>query len=117
MTLGVQICWSRFRENPPAPEADVETVAKAAFRTSPDNSNTWFATRDEEWFKIGIGLLLLHYQDNHEVHEQILHTLKGLQTLSAAMGGVPVNWAALGEIKAMPLMVWYKEVKAESNGS
>ena len=111
--MGTSICWAVFKEDLPGEDTPVEEVAKRAFRMARDDSYTWFTTSDDVQFRIGCGVLLMHYKDS-EVRVQIENTLRALKALSAMMSGVPVDLGAVlnEETETLPLLPWYKETAA-----
>lgn len=116
--LGVTICWSRFQHERPSDEVPIEDVAKQAFRLALSNDNTWYVrdNDDDEHFRIGLGVLLLHYAAEHEMYDRIMATLDGLKALSALFSGVPVDMERAlpeGGPEPLPLLQWFKETKAE----
>lgn len=111
--IGVMLCWSRWEDDRPGEDEPVEEVAKRAFRMTRDESYTWFTSNDDHRFRIGCGVLLMHYKDT-PIFFVIQNTLSALKALSAAISGVPVDFGAvLGEeTETLPLLPWYKETAA-----
>ena len=103
--LGVQICNARWKQDPPN-EGTVEEVAKQAFRLVRDE--TWFTTHEDTIFRIGCGVLLMHYRGT-PIRDQLENSIKVLQCLSAAASGIPVDWEALLEGDGLPLLAWFRE--------
>ena len=110
ITMGVMLCMSAWEKEPPGPEVPVEKVAKRAFRLARDNSFTWFTCSDDIRFRIGCGILLIHYEGT-ETARAVKNTVRVLKSLSAAMSGVPVNLGAAihEDMETLPLLPWYKE--------
>ncbi len=78
-------------------EAEEEKVLEAAFVGSFDDNCTWMVGDDDLRFRCGIGALLIFYKDDGEMTDRIKHELLLIQALSAAMRGVPVDFAAMPE--------------------
>ena len=80
-----------------------------------DDSYTWFTTSDDVQFRIGCGLLLIHYKDTDTFYA-LQHTLDALKALSAMMSGVPVDLSQVvdEEKEMLPLVPWYKETAADA---
>lgn len=93
-------------------EMTLEDRAKACFRSALAESSSWFTASDEEKFRIGCGALLL--LSDGEERERVENTLRCLQALSAAMNGVPVDFASMfqgGPDDVVPLLPWFNEVR------
>lgn len=61
--------------------------------------NHYMITGEEMQFRCAIGVLivtLLHHE-RHEEHRKVVEELRGLNAISAAMQGVPVDFAQLHE--------------------
>lgn len=111
--MGVSICWAAFKEDRPGEDTPIEEVAKRVFRMTRDDSYTWFTTSDDMQFRIGCGVLLMHYKDT-PTFTLLQNTLSALKALSAMMSGVPVDLGAVmdEEMETLSLLPWYKETAA-----
>ncbi len=111
--LGVSICLAHWMKNPPGDNEPIEEVAKRAFRMVRDDSYVWFTKNDDHLFRIGCGVLLMHYKDT-PTFETLQYTLNALKALSAMMTGVPVDLSQVidEERETLPLLPWYKETAA-----
>lgn len=108
--MGVTLCRGPWSHDPPGDDMPVEEVAKKAFRMARDSNYTWFTRNDDVRFRIGVGLLLMHYKGS-PVYSQIQGTLTALKSLNAMMNGVPVDLGAVfdEDTETLPLLPWYKE--------
>ena len=105
------------RELPKEEEHDRDKVLDKAMELAHDDSICFLCQSDEEKFKIGVGGLLLYYKGDFEFEQQVTHDMRLLASLSAAMQGVPVDFAALvndddGEDKQEPLRLMDRFKKA-----
>lgn len=70
----------------------LEEQARAAMEVTKD---FWLSTDEDVRFRGAVGALLLANQDNPEATERIKTEMRALNTLSAAMSGVPVDFAQI----------------------
>jgi len=96
IAIGVSAGKERIKrfvaENPTLSPVD---VCKEACRLSLNDDVCWMTHSVDQKFTIALGLALVALQG--DARERLEYELKALKMLSAAMGGVPVDFDGLGE--------------------
>lgn len=84
------------------------------FRAAMNITKDFFLTTDQDVrFRGAVAAVLLANEDSEEVRTRITQEMRSLNTLSAAMSGVPVNWDEAFDEEHEPigiLKIW-KEVE------
>jgi hypothetical protein len=124
LTAGVMIGASAAeraleKDFPKGEKHDIKEMVKRAMELSLDETICFMCINDDEKFKIGVGALLLYFKDDYEFTARVNHEMRLLAGLSAAMSGVPVDFAALAgsdddedtKPEALGLLGVFKEVK------
>ena len=117
--MTAMMAWTKWQSDVAIAEGEEpEAVCRKAFELAFDTSVAWTLTCDEERFQVGCAVILLHFKGaDAEVAERVRLTLDSLRALGAATRGVPVDFSGLadrmGEVKPLPLLALYREVKAE----
>lgn len=98
----------------------LEDKAKICYKFAYDESCTWFANHssDDEMFRLGSAGLILVSKSDSEDRRRITACLDSLNALSAAIGGVMVDWESELEKmnsveKPIPLPQIFRDVKKE----
>ena len=90
---------------------DVTSMFRLAFK---DASEYLMSTDDDVRFKGGIGAVMLHLGTDHPEYKRIEIELEQLKTLSAAMSGIPVDWAQTptmpDDFEAIGIVKLWKEI-------
>ena len=76
----------------------------------------WMFTDDDSQFRGSLGAAML--SSTEDERDAIVRSLQPLQTLSAALNGVPLDWDAVAdgrESAPLPLLKWWHEEKEASD--
>lgn len=90
---------------------DFEPKAKAVFKAARANG---LVTDEDTQFRGGVIALLIAYTDDEEMTERIVQEMQALSSLSAMLGGVPVDMSRMEPPeKPLRLMKLWHESKGD----